>query len=370
MNILHVEASSGWGGQEIRILRESLAMRDLGHCVVLCVQTGGALIAKARAQNLLVYEVDFRKSKWLKTFFRLRKIIKKHSISLINTHSSLDSWIGGIAGRIMGCKILRTRHLSANIKKGLNSKILYGYLADYVITTCKSIIPMIALQSGKSLQQMQSIATGVDPEKIQTSKLEVAAFRQNLCVSDSDILVGTVCFLRSWKGIQDFLKAAYALKDDVTIKWVIIGGGHIETYKKMALDMGLEKIVHFVGHLEVPYSAIKALDIFCLLSTANEGISQAMLQAAFLQKPLIATPTGGLSEVCIDKETGIEVACHSHEAVVNAIKTLQNNPYLRQTFGENAKKLVEKQFTFKTTIEETTKVYEQIFHLDDSSYKV
>ena len=37
MNILHLEASPGWGGQEIRILRESEGMVQRGHRVVMGV---------------------------------------------------------------------------------------------------------------------------------------------------------------------------------------------------------------------------------------------------------------------------------------------------------------------------------------------
>ena len=149
MKILHLEASPGWGGQEIRILREAEGMREKGHEVILCVMKGGELINRACKAGFTCYPLSFYKKDWLYCLFRLLRLIRLHEIDLVNTHSSLDAWIGGIAARIAGIPVVRTRHLSTPIKKGWNSRILYGNLADFVVTTCASILPMISNQSGK-----------------------------------------------------------------------------------------------------------------------------------------------------------------------------------------------------------------------------
>src|ERR1700722_15634727 len=111
MRILHTESSKGWGGQEIRILQEALGMRKRGHEIILAVNRGGKLIAKARKEGFLVYEMPFNKHSAPITIMRLLKILKKHGIEIINTHSSLDAWIGGVSGRIANKRIIRTRHL-------------------------------------------------------------------------------------------------------------------------------------------------------------------------------------------------------------------------------------------------------------------
>ena len=99
MNILHLEASPGWGGQEIRILREAEGMRSRHHQVVFAVMRGGRLIQEARSAGFTVYEMPFQKLAWPMTIWRLFTIMRRHGIDLVNTHSSLDSWIGAIAAR-------------------------------------------------------------------------------------------------------------------------------------------------------------------------------------------------------------------------------------------------------------------------------
>jgi glycosyltransferase involved in cell wall biosynthesis len=357
MRILHTESSRGWGGQEMRILREAEGMRRRGHEVFFAVNTGGGLIQRAKDANFLVYELPFSKLSVLKTVYALVQICKAHQIDLINTHSSLDAWIGGIAARFAKKKVIRTRHLSTPIRAGLNSRLLYRTLADFVVTTSSPILSTIEKQAGIPSARLKCVPTGIEPQILKTDPLKAAEFRASLGVGPSDILVGTACFVRSWKGIMDLLNAAVRLKHRKEIKWVIVGGGHVDDYRSKVPELGLEGIVTFTGHIESPYSAIRAMDIFLLLSTAHEGVSQASLQAAYLERPLITTPIGGLPEVCLDGQTGLIVPTFSPECVAQAVEKLVDNPALRAQFGARGKRLVEEKFTLQHTLDAMEKVY-------------
>ncbi|MGB7978114.1 MAG: glycosyltransferase family 4 protein [Chlamydiales bacterium] len=360
MNILHLEASPGWGGQEMRILREAEGMRQRGHTVILAVMRGGGLVGKAREAGFVVYELNFHKRGWFLSLFQLLQIFRRHRIDLVNTHSSLDSWIGGIAARLARKTIVRTRHLSTPIKGGLNSRLLYGKLSDFVVTTCASILPMVIEQSGKPACRCRSIATGVDPRQIQVQGDEITAFREALGMAPEVFLVGTACFMRSWKGVDDLLKAADLLRGVPQLKWVVIGGGHAERHKRLAAELKLEEIVTFTGHLERPFPALAALDLFTLLSTAHEGVSQAILQAAYLGKPLLSTRIGGLSEVCVDQVTGINVSPFAPQEVAEGVLRLKENKGMREQFGESAHRLVADRFTLNHTLDQMEEVYRHL----------
>ena len=297
MRLLYSESSAGWGGQEIRILKEALGMRSLGHEVVFAVTKGGGLVAKARAQGFTVYELIFQKKRIIGTLCKLIRILHKHSIDVLSTHSSLDAWIAACAARLTGIKIVRTRHLSTAIRKGLNSTLLYNYLADFVVTTSTSAASLICKQAHIPTNRCVPVATGVDTTQLIVEQEAVKRIRSELQLRDGDLLVGTACFVRSWKGIQDLMHAAHMLKERKDIRWLIVGGGHVQDYKALARSLDLEDVLTFTGHLEFPFAPIAAMDVFTLLSTAHEGISQASLQAAYLKRPLITTSIGGLPEV-------------------------------------------------------------------------
>lgn len=360
MQILHTESSNGWGGQEIRILSESIGMRERGHTVLMAIAKGGGLAEKAREQGFTVYELDFSKGRAPYTLMQLLKIIKDHQIDLINTHSSLDAWIGGIAARCAHKKVVRTRHLSTPIRQGLNSRLLYNKLADFVVTTSSPIISSIVNQAHISPSRCKLVATGVQPEKLKPTLDETVSFRQKLGIGPDECLVGTACFVRSWKGIEEFMQAANLLRDIKALKWVIIGGGFVDRYRGLAKELNLDGILHFTGHLENPFPAMAALDIFALLSTANEGISQACLQAAYLEKPLVTTTVGGLPEVCRNQETGILVPPKNPKEVAAAVLSLLDDEEMRIKMGKSARRLVENKFTLQHTLDQMEQVYTQL----------
>lgn len=360
MKILHTEASPGWGGQELRILREAEGMRSRGHDVILIVQKGGGLVLPARKAGFTVYEASFKKMSALSLLFFIVRIILRHHIDIVNTHSSLDAWIGGLAARLTRRKVIRTRHLSTPIRKGFNSRLLYNTLADVVVTTCEAVVPLIRCQAHLPQTRCLSIPTGVDPSAIICSKEEVEAFRKRWNISSEEILVGTLCVLRGWKGVSDLLKAASLLREVPHLKWIVVGGGVSEAYfHEEWKKLHLEQNVIFTGHLSPPYAALAAMDIFLLLSWANEGVSQASLQAAWLQKPLITTPIGGLPEVCLPGKTGIQVNPHAPNEVAEAVKSLLQDPVKRGMMGKEARKLVEQKFTLAHTLDAMEKVYLQ-----------
>lgn len=345
MHILHTESSNGWGGQEMRILREALGFIEKGHHVSIACVRGGKLGIRAREKGIPVFDIDFKKPFIFKALMQLMALMKQ--VDVVNTHSSLDAWVGGMAARLMRKPVVRTRHLSTPIKGGLNARLLYNGLADYVVTTSSCILPTIQEKSCLPADRLQCIPTGVEP--FQTHSL-----RESLGFKPDDILIGTVCVVRSWKGIQDMIAAAKLLRAHKNLKWLVIGGGYLENFKPL-VDPELPFI--FTGHQDDPKPYLAALDIFTLLSTAHEGISQASLQAAYLKKPLITTPIGGLPEVCLHAITGLIVPPSSPEQVADAVLKLAHDPALRTRLGDAGHAHAVQNFTFSKTLKKMEEVF-------------
>lgn len=358
MRILHTEASTGWGGQEIRTFHEACALRDKGHDVFFAIQKGAKLAEKAKAAGFSVIEINFFKKYWWLSLPKLLKGIKFHKIDLVVTHSSLDAWLGGIAARMSKVGVVRIRHVSTPTRAGLNAKILFNKLSDFIITTSQEIVEPISSASGKSLDLIKCIPTGVQPAQLDVTSVDVMSFKQSYGFKETDIIMGSVCVVRSWKGIESLIGAADILRNDPHIKWLIVGGGYLEAHQARVKSLGLEDKVIFTGHLDNPKIALAALDVFLLLSTANEGISQASLQASYLEKPLITTDTGGLKEVCLHQKNGFIVPKHNPEAVAQAAILLKEDT-LRETMGKFAKKHVVEGFLFEKTLQEIENIYQR-----------
>lgn len=332
----------------MRTIKEAEGMRERGYGVYFAASRGG-LLKEARARGFTTYTIRYKKIFWPISFFKIIKIIIEERIDIVNTHSSEDSWLGGMVARLLRKRIIRTRHLSTPIKEGINSYLLFNWLTDFVVTTCKDAASKIVAQSGIDKRFCISIPTGVEVEKVFS----------NIEKKPSTFLVGTACFMRSWKGIEDFIYAADSLRDE-DIRWVIIGGGHSKKYIELVKELSLGETVFFTGHLDNPYNAIASLDIFLLLSTAHEGVSQASLQAAYLEKPIIGTAVGGIPEICIDGVTGVIVPTGSPKKVAEAVMELRSNREERERMGRRAKDLVLKRFTYKAMLDKMEDVYKTV----------
>jgi len=360
MRILHTEASNGWGGQEMRILQEAIGMRSRGHTIIFCVTTGGKLAKKAREEGFFVYELPFLKKKAFSVIRQLRCIVKENEIDLINTHSSIDAWLGGITAKTCNIKVVRTRHLSSTIRKGLNSRLLYKTFADQVMTTCEEIAKVIRTQAKIDLRRCRSVPTGVKGDKLTYKIEEKHRLREELGLQADDFVVGTCCILRSWKGLTDFVNAAAILKKFTKIKWLIIGSGPMEDLLKKQIDEnGLNQCVIMAGYRENPATALSLLDVFSLLSIKNEGVSQSSLQAAYLGIPLITTNVGGLPEVCLDGKTGFLVNPNSPDQVADHVLKLFEDKELKLKFGRQASELARRSFTHDAMLDQVEYTYQK-----------
>ncbi len=358
VTVLHTEASGGLGGQELRILHEAVGMRARGHQIVFAAKTNGGLAKVASKAGFTVYELPWQKKYALSDLWRLLRIMRRHQVQIVNTHSSWDAWLGGIAGRIAGKHLVRTRHLSTAIRTGWNSRILYGKLADAVVTTCEITAQAICKQANIPSSRCFSVPTGVDPSQVVALPEEIQKIREAYGLSTEHVVVGTACVLRSWKGVVHLLEAASLLKKYQQLRILIVGDGPAwgKLHGRVA-ELELGNRVIFTGHLENPYPAMAAMNAFALLSIAHEGVSQAVLQAAYLGRPLITTQTGGLAEICLDGQTGLLCEVNNPPSVAQAIETLLLDAPRRQAMGERAKQLVEASFTMQQTLDSIDKLY-------------
>lgn len=305
----------------------------------------------AREAGFLVHEIEFSKRNAIQVVVQLIRLMRKEKIERLITHSSLDAWMGGIAARLAHIPIVRLRHLSSSIRPGLNSYLLYNVLADRVVTTCAEIVPVIQKQAGLDLGRCLSIPTGVSPFTVTDD--EKRAFRQQWGIQPDECLVGTLCVLRGWKGVCSLIHAANLLRDEPKLKWLIVGSGPSEDFfRRLVAEYAMEDRVIFTGHLSPPGPALGAMDIFALCSHSHEGVSQASLQAAWLGKPLLTTPTGGLKEVCIPEVTGLLVPPNHPDQVAEAVRRLLSDPPLRAELGRNAKSLVYHHFTMERMLDQ------------------
>lgn len=358
--ILHTEASLAWGGQEIRILREAIGLRMRGHELTIAANPHSILLEKARLEGFRTIPFEFKRRNFLAIIAFFKRLIEEEKLDIINTHSSKDSWLVLPAARLAKNKPLaiRTRHLSTPIGKNILSTFLYNNLPHVVITTGEAIRAQMIRENGFNSDKIISIPTGVDTD-VFNPVIPGKDLREELNLSPSTLLVGTVSVIRDWKGHDYLLKAVPLILREVSnARFIIAGDGpDIKKLEKTIKDAGLNDKIYMLGHREDIVSILKSIDILVHPSYANEGVPQAILQAMSMAKPVVASELAPLKEVVIDGETGVLCPVRHPEGIANATIKLLADKAFSKSLGENGRKLVEKSYSYTGMLDRLEDLY-------------
>lgn len=354
LNILHTEWSDGWGGQEQRVFSEMRGMAARGHHLVLACREKARLREALQDSQIPVEVLPFRGKLDMASIVPLIRIIRQHHIDVVNTHSGVDSWTGGLAARWCGVPLVRTRHLNLPLKR--NWLNFVHYLPQRVVT-CGEAMRQNLLQAGFPPGQVVSIPTGIDFDRFRPDR-ERAAVRRDLALSDQAFMVLMVGVIRGIKRHEVALRAfAQVYRQHPAAVLVLAGEGPMRVdMERLARELGIGEGIRFLGHRNDVPNLLAAAD--CLLLTSrSEGVPQAIAQAMGAALPVVATAVGGVPELVHDGETGLLVAAEDVDGVAAALLGLLRDPALAQRLGTAARDYVLERYSLSTMLDKTEALY-------------
>ena len=364
--ILHTESSRGLGGQEYRVLHEVMGMKDRGHQVILAVQPSSQLKDRALKCGLCVEPVDMRKSRWIFLVSSFTRLISKYNIDVINTHGSIDSWTASLAGRLSRNKplIIRTRHKSTPISNTFRHRFLYRVLPHGIVTTGQVVREAMIQNNGIEESRIVSIPTGVDLSRY-TPYAPDEDLKKEWQIDLGDLVVGTVAFLRDYKGLGYFLEAARLVADKMSNVWFwIIGSGPVQKELEQQIAvLGLRERVLLTGFREDIPQILGFMDVFVLSSISAEAVPQVLTHALAMERAVVATKVGGVSEVVQDGCSGLLCPPKDSAGLADKILTLLMAPDLRARLGQTGRRIVLNSYGVESMLDKTEALYLHLMNL-------
>jgi glycosyltransferase involved in cell wall biosynthesis len=273
--ILHTEASLGFGGQELRIVTESRWLLDHGWDVLIAGQPGSRLLDESRRQGVPAVAVRMRRVVDPPALLALRRLIAARNVALVHTHSSVDSWLAGLAARSLRRRLVRSRHVTIAISRRRSA--VYR-LAHRIISSGEAAARVVAA-SGVPAARIVPVPPGVDTTRFHPG-LSGAAVRAELGLGDAPV-VGLVANIRGSKGHDVFLEAARAvLARAPAARFLIVGDGiGFDDVRRRVGALGLDTAVQMTGFRRDVPEVMAALDVLVLPSIRSEAASQVIPQA-------------------------------------------------------------------------------------------
>ena len=359
--ILHTESSLGLGGQERRILAEAAAMRERGHRLLLACHPQGELFPRGQRAGFLVLPLAFGGWRNLPAGLALRRFLLREGVDFLNTHSSLDSWVGTLA--LTGLKkpfLVRTRHLSTPVTMNRPTRWLY-HTPRATITTSQGIKELLQQRLGVPAAKIFAIPTVVSLQDFAPRQPE-ASLLEKLRIPAGSFIWGMVSVLRSWKGHLYALEALKELTDAglKTCLVVVVEGPYRSLIEPKIQELGVEKQVRLVGYQEDVAPWLALIDVVVMPYNAHEGGPQAALQALAQGKPVVGAVVGGIPEVVIPGETGLLVPPKDPHALALALRQLQEHPEQRAEMGRRGRDLVVQKYSLEQMAAAVEEVYDFI----------
>ena len=171
------------------------------------------------------------------------------------------------------------------------------------------------------------------------------------------------------KNMPNLLKASkLVLNNHPKTLFAIIGDGPEKDYlSRLCRELDIAQYVRFLGL--VSYDNLPeyyaACDLFVLPSWF-EGLAKVLMEAAYAQKPIVATNVSGANDIIIDNETGYIVEVDNPQQLADRIEKLLENPDKAITMGAQGYKHAINYCDFPKNLEKRITAWKGMLAVDET----
>lgn len=358
MVILHTETLKKWGGQQNRVLSEAIGLKKRGHKVILACHKASILAEKAKEKDITVYEVNMVKQGHLITIPRLVNIIKKEKVDIVSTHSSVDSWAGGIAAKLTGRCLVRFRHNLYQIGRDPLTRLIY-YLPDKIVAISESVKDIL-VGCGLKIDRIKVIHSSVNPGLFNLDREDL---RKELCITPETVVIGNTSTFAQVKGQEYLLQAFNAIAGKIPCLLLFAGRLnelHRTRYLSYVKDYLRNRVI-FLGHRDDIPRVLKTIDVFVYPSVL-EGLGTALLEAMAMEKPVVVSDIPTFRYFISDMHNGVFFKLRDPGDMAEKVVSLMKNHDLQVQLGRNARITVIDKFSLDAMLNSTEAVYEEVLN--------
>jgi len=383
LNLLFVSDSTTVSGAEIVMLGYLDGLKALGHHAYAYVSDRNPrLIAAFKEQGVPVVATGSYSPETIRTtvnplvvarfgrsFLRVARemtsLVRTARVDLIHSISYPASLYAAFAAGRTGTPQVWHEH---NIKK-LHpvNRVIYRRVAN----TCRWIIgPSDAVtgnlaRSGIPSAKLRTVYNGIDLRKFRSPGTErIEGLRRELGLAAGQKAVGLFGQMLTYKGHRTLIEAAPSiLREHPQTKFFFVGALENPPYQReleQRLDsLGVAHDFTFTGWRSDVQDIMRAMDVIVVGTTTPEPAALALMEGTAMERPLVATRTGGTPEIIVDGETGLLFAPGSADELAAAVKKLLGDPALARRLGLAGRARVEQRFTRELHLDSMFKLYDE-----------
>lgn len=322
-----------------------------------------------------VYEVPFSRSPYsfanVKAFFALKKIIKNSGYDAVHCHTPMGAVVTRLAAKGMrknGLKVIYTAH-GFHFYKGASKKnwLLFYPVEKYLSKFTDALITInnedyeCAENGGFKAKKIYKIhGVGVDINKFSPLDNNIKqSLRNSFGFSDDDFLIiypADFCYRKN----QVMLLKAFAelQKKYPQAKLLLCGQDTAsDEIKDLAKSLGVNGGVSYLGYRRDINNLVGMSDV-SVSSSRQEGLPVNIIEAMAMGNAVIATNVRGNNDLVTDGENGFLVDSDNSHQMAKKLSEFIENKNLKEKFGKNSLKNVEK-YSVENVNKELLSIYKE-----------
>jgi len=166
------------------------------------------------------------------------------------------------------------------------------------------------------------------------------------------------------KGISEYSKAADILNRD-NVEFLLVGGVDDGNPSNASVSwLNEQKSISWLGERNDIKELIALSDIV-VLPSYREGVPRTLLEAASMEKALIATDVPGCREVVEHEKNGLLVELKSSKSLSDAIGKLLNDEKLQDEYATASRKKAIEEFDVKKVVSSYSEIYSKLLNVQN-----
>jgi glycosyltransferase involved in cell wall biosynthesis len=217
-------------------------------------------------------------------------------------------------------------------------------------------------------KKLTLIHNGIDLDEFRNTEKKITDKNVHNIFKDihSSFVIGSLGRLTEQKNYITLIQAAAEfLKEDNSVDFIIAGEGPLETDLFLKTkELGIDRKFHFIGYQRDVSYILKKLDIF-VLTSLDEGLPMALLEAMAARKPVVTTPVGEIGKVITNGLNGMIFQKKEYRKLKDILMHLKNDSDEREQLANNAYNLVNTNYSNEKMTDMYIDLYNKIV-LDSS----
>ena len=366
-HVLQIVSSGAFKVKERSVISLSKQLIAHGHKVVIAAKKGTTIYDRAVEQGFTVYDIDI--GMWPNPFkiYQLYKIIKKHKIQVIHSHSITDLSNIILASRFTNWVpiVLSKYTYTFNVQMDLVTTWMFANVSRVIAAKeflRKNLVDTLPVLPKNTV----TVYSGLDLKEYWVPGKYREEARRGFGFSENEKVITLVGRINEAKEQLTLIKAApLILKILPEAKFLLVGGlqnEKDEVYKAKLIvrlrEMGIHDKFIFAGFRRDIGAIVDASELMvsCALFETS-GIT--LIQGMAMEKPVAGTVGGG-SEIICDKLNGRIFPYGDHKKLAEAVVSILKTKNKAREMGKQGRKIAEEIFALDKITLQIENIYRQV----------